>query len=454
MRDDHDAAPGRPAELATREAGDRAVLLAPAFTLTVLAGDDRGRSFRATAERTTIGTHASADLALSDASVSRLHCALVSDDGRVVVRDLGSKNGTELDGVRVVEAFVRAGSRLRVGTTTIGVDIAAAPMELALDARAGFELLVGASKAMRRIYGTLQRAAESDATVLLTGETGTGKEVAAESIHRASARATKPFVVVDCGALPADILESELFGHERGAFTGAQSARAGLFEIASGGTVFLDEIGELPIELQPKLLGVLERRVVRRVGGNKTTPIDVRVVAATHRDLAAEVNAKRFRSDLYYRLAVIDVRLPALRERSDDIAPLIAHVLGALGVDDGETRARLTSPEVLEELARHRWPGNVRELRNYVERCIALRATAPLDALAAQSATADVDVSRPLRVARDSWNAALERQYLLAILDRNEGNVAAAARAAGIGRVYFYRLLWKYGIRDKDTDGE
>jgi DNA-binding NtrC family response regulator len=302
---------------------------------------------------------------------------------------------------------------------------------------------------MRRAFALLERAATSDATVLLEGETGTGKEVAAESIHMESARRDGPFVVVDCAAIPQELLESELFGHEKGSFTGAMSAREGAFEAASGGTIFLDEIGELGLDLQPRLLRVLERKQVKKVGSNRYVPVDVRVVAATNRNLWREVNERRFRSDLYYRLAVVEVRLPPLRERREDLAKLVEHLLSTLGAAGSEGATSLVTDSFLAELARHEWHGNVRELRNYLERCLALRERLPLgqDAVDAPAHGDLPDVNQPLKIARERWTRILERRYVEAVLARHGGNVAAAAREAGVDRMHFYRLLWRYGLR-------
>jgi transcriptional regulator with PAS, ATPase and Fis domain len=296
------------------------------------------------------------------------------------------------------------------------------------------------------VFAVLERVAAADSTVLIEGETGTGKEVAAESLHRESPRRDGPLIVVDCGAIPADLLESELFGHEKGAFTGAVVGREGAFEAASKGTIFLDEIGEIAPALQPKLLRVLERREVKRVGSNRYQPVDVRVLAATNRNLLAEVNEGRFRSDLYYRLAVVQVRLPTLRERAEDIPLLVEHILSSLGAAERPEAAQLRTREFLAELQQHAWPGNVRELRNYVERCLTLRESAPL-AAAPMDGAAVFDSTRPLREARESWTRTFERRYLQEVLDRAGGNVSAAARAAGVDRIHFYRLLWRHGIR-------
>jgi DNA-binding NtrC family response regulator len=321
-------------------------------------------------------------------------------------------------------------------------------VELPLPARARFGALVGSSPAMRRAFAALESAAACDATVLLAGETGTGKEVAAESIHRASARAGGPFVVVDCGALPANLLESELHGHERGAFTGAVAARVGAFEAAAGGTIFLDEIGELSADLQPKLLRVLERREVKRVGANGYRPVDVRIVAATNRDLRAEVDRRRFRSDLYFRLAVLEVRLPPLRERAGDIPELVDHLLVGLDRGQAEKAAFARAPAFLAQLARAAWPGNVRELRNHLERCLAQGSPAPFEPAVPLAADVPaVDIQRPLYDVRDDAARAAERRYVEAILAHHRGNVTAAARAAGVDRIHFHRLMSRYGLR-------
>jgi transcriptional regulator with PAS, ATPase and Fis domain len=323
-----------------------------------------------------------------------------------------------------------------------------------------FGAMVGRSAPMRALFATLDKAAASDATVLLEGETGTGKEASAEAIHRSSGRRDGPFVVIDCGAIPAQLLESELFGSERGAYTGAVATRAGAFEAASGGTIFLDEIGELHLDLQPKILRALERRQVKRVGSTEYRPVDMRVVAATNRSLRAEVEARRFRSDLYYRLAVVRIKLPPLRERIADLPLLVEHMLTSLGVADDPGSAAYRDPEFSQRLLRFPWPGNIRQLRNHVERCVALGDPNLPPALETCPPPPDsapelqIDSSEPLRVARERFVSHFERSYLEAVLARNENNVAAAARAAGVDRIHFYRLLWKHGVRDhKSTSG-
>jgi transcriptional regulator with PAS, ATPase and Fis domain len=298
----------------------------------------------------------------------------------------------------------------------------------------------------------LSRAATNELTVLLQGETGCGKDAAAESIHRESARKDGRFVVIDCASIPAQLMESELFGHEKGAFTGADRARIGAFEAANGGTLLLDEIGELPLDLQPKLLRVLENRQITRVGSHSPLKVDVRVIAATNRDLKAEVNARRFRSDLYYRLAVLEILMPPLRARPEDLPLLVEEILRRIAVTKGEGATQLRSPAVIAELQRHAWPGNVRELRNYVERAIAFDEPPPLDPIGPPSAAShdiDVDATRPIREQRDMVVARFERAYLERLLAAHDDNVSAAARTAGVDRIHLYRLLWKAGLREK-----
>jgi transcriptional regulator with PAS, ATPase and Fis domain len=385
------------------------------------------------------------DLLLSDAAASKFHCEIVLDDGKPVVRDLGSRNGTFINGVKVQSAFLQDGSILSVGETRIRFELGRKDLKVALSDRERFGLMVGQSAAMRAIFAALENAAASDATVLLAGETGTGKDVAAESIHQESTRKGGPFIVVDCSAISPQLIGSELFGHEKGAFTGADRARQGACETAHGGTLFLDEIGELPPALQPQLLRFLEKKEVQRIGSTDRHRVDVRVVAATNRNLLEEVNAKRFRSDLYYRLAVISVRLPPLRERLEDLPTLVAELANqvASGPAAKKTLSQFLSEEALAELRQHNWPGNLRELRNHIERALSL---AP-ETLASTAGPPPLDLHQPLRVLRARWLQYFERSYLEALLARHDNNVSEAARAAGIARVHLHRLLVRAGLR-------
>jgi transcriptional regulator with GAF, ATPase, and Fis domain len=339
------------------------------------------------------------------------------------------------------------GARIRVGGTDIMLRYPAEASLVELWPKESFGGLLGASTPMRELFAQMSRVAHSDAPVLILGETGTGKELVARAIHDASSRAAGPFVIVDCAALASSIIEGELFGHARGAYTGAVGARAGSFEAANGGTIFLDEIGELPLELQPKLLRVLESRSVKRLGESEHRPIDVRLVAATHRDLRRMVNAAAFREDLYFRIAVLPLVLPPLRARKGDIGMLFKHFLAG---------RQTVEPVSERELADMPWLGNVRELRNFVERACAIGGR---DALRSSHAAVDgtpsaaapalaspVAFEQPFKDFRERWIDHGEREYLQRLLERHGRNVPAAAEAAGLDRTYVYRLIRKHGL--------
>jgi DNA-binding NtrC family response regulator len=414
--------------------------------LLVTAGPDQGKTWEGADARMCIGTQESNPFVLTDRTVSRFHCELSRADGGVRIRDLGSKNRTYVDGVQIYDGALRSGQTLQVGNTRIKVDLRDESVSVPLSQVERFGSLVGRSKPMRAAFALLEQASRSDVTVLLLGETGTGKEGAAEAVHQQSVRGGGPFMVVDCGAVPAELLESELFGHEKGAFTGAAERRIGAFEAAHGGTLFLDEVGELRGDLQPKLLRAIEKREIKRVGSNTIIPIDVRLVAATHRDLRREVNEGAFRADLYYRLAVLEVRLPPLREHLEDIGLLVDELVRRM--EPGDRAGRL-GPSRLAELQAHTWPGNVRELRNYLERVLVW----PTDEVPAPESPKEApgaalpNLGVSLKVAREQWNRSMERQYLTKIMERAGGNVSAAARIADVDRMYFYRRLWMHGLK-------
>ncbi len=338
------------------------VLRLRAAVLEVLDGPDQGRTARIDHPLFVIGTGEGADLRVTDPTVSREHLRISLTEGGIVLRDEGSKNGTWLGPVRVAEATLSQDATLKLGTLTLRIRLEPDAIDLPLSQKSQFGEAIGESGAMRHIFSVLERAAPSDVTVLLEGESGVGKEVLARSIHALSPRARGPFVTVDCGAIPKDLMESELFGHQKGAFTGANEGRAGLFEQAESGTLFLDELGELPLELQPKLLRVLERREVRRVGGREVKRVDTRVVAATNRRLAEAVRRGEFRQDLFYRLAVARVVIPPLRDRPEDVLPLARSLFRAVVGDEA------IPGDFAQMLRSYRWPGNVRELRNVIER--------------------------------------------------------------------------------------
>ena len=406
-----------------------------------------GKWFDSASDRLQIGSHPSNPVQIRDRTISRFHCEVfVEAQGRVWVKDLGSRNGTRVNGTRVREAELTEGSVLQLGRVRLAFETLRTHNEIQVAPVSSFGSLVGSSVPLRAAFALLEKAARTDITVLLVGESGTGKTQAAEAVHARSARAQKPFRVVDCAAVPAGLLDSELFGHERGAFTGATERREGVFEEADGGTVFLDEIGELPADLQPKLLRVLEAREVRRVGSNSYLPVDVRLIAATNRDLRAEVNAGRFRADLYFRLAVLCITLPPLRERPSDI-PLVAQsLIGRLALDEA-TRRALLDPAFLERLCVAPWPGNVRELRNHLERCAALQQVLHPPTEDVPQPLQPVDLSLSYAEARRRLLETFERSYVSALLQHHDGNVSHASAAAQVDRVHLHRLIRRHRLK-------
>ncbi|MBS2021673.1 MAG: sigma-54-dependent Fis family transcriptional regulator [Deltaproteobacteria bacterium] len=419
---------------------DRASSAPAVRTLRLL--DEQGHLVAAVERaRFSLGQQSSNDLVLDDKTVSRFHCELLLDGGEARVRDLESRNGTWVDGTRVAMAFLRDGARLRVGRTTLVVKLGL-EVQQAVSPRTELGALVGRSVAMRAAFELLEKAAPTDSTVLLDGETGTGKELAAEALHLLSPRREKPFVVVDCAGIPPNLLETELFGHHKGSFTGATQGRMGAFEEADGGTILLDEIGELPLELQPKLLRVLERKEIRRIGTNQMTRLDVRVIAATHRDLRAAVNRGTCRADLYFRLSVVRITLPPLRERLEDLPLLVERLLSRLGAPEPVIDA-LMKPDFLAGLALQSWPGNVRELRNFLERCVVFREALPVDA---RSPAPAPKPNETFAEARQRVLEQFEKTYLSELLARHDGKVAVAAQEASIGRTHLYRLLHRHGL--------
>jgi DNA-binding NtrC family response regulator len=404
-----------------------------------------------------IGTHPSNDITLEDPAVSRFHCRIVPDRDGWRVEDSGSLNGTHVQGLNVRSALLPPNATLAIGNSVIRVQPATPSEKTLVPMMPSFGALTGTGKAMRKLFALLEKVAASEINCFIHGESGTGKELVATEIVQRGVRADKPFIVVDCGAISPNLVESELFGHVRGAFTGADRDRVGAFEAAEGGTVFLDEIGELPLEVQPKLLRALEQREIRRVGETKARKVNVRVISATNRDLEREVNKGSFRGDLYFRIAVITVRVPPLRERTEDLPHLISAFLAQL--DASESEALFGAP-VLAELATHEWPGNVRELRNYVERSIVLQ-TARLSMLPSAgplnpptvTAPGVVDVNVPYKVAKEALIDTFERGYVRAVIAACKGNMTKAARMAGIDRMYLHRLVQKHG-RDQLSSAE
>lgn len=415
-----------------------------ALRVVVTAGPALGASFAGEADRISIGQAEGNDLVLADPTVSRFHAEIRRAGNRIELADLGSTNGTRVGSVVVRSAAVEidAGAAVALGDTQLRVENGEWIFED--DLPETLQGLVGRAPAMRRLAAMLVKIAPSAVPVCIGGESGTGKEVVARALHELGPRATGPFVTVDCAAISPGLFASELFGHERGAFTGADRKHSGAFERAHGGTIFLDEVGELPAELQAALLGALERRRIRRVGGREDVPVDVRVLCATHRDLRAEVNAGRFRLDLYYRLAAVHVVVPPLRDRAGDIPVLVSHFLAEAGDERGIDQ--VFSRAELDAMGSHAWPGNVRELRNVVQGALAL-GHSPLvsDPAGSASEAPEAFLAWPYKQARREVIDGFERRYLRALIDRT-GSVRAAAREAQIDRMYLTELLRKHGI--------
>ncbi len=403
-----------------------------------------------------LGAHASCDVVLEDPQISRRHAELLASPEGVRVKDLGSTNGTWWQGSRVTEVLVSSGAVIQLGAISARISANDAP-SVPPSERDHFGSMAGKSLGMRELFAVLELAAPTDATVLIEGESGTGKEVTARAIHDASARSAGPFVVVDCSAISEALIESHLFGHVRGAFTGADKERKGAFVEASGGTLFLDELGELPLAAQAKLLRALEARTVQPVGADRPVSVDARVVAATHRDLAKMVAAKEFRFDLFYRLAVVHVALPALRQRLEDLPHLIAAFYAARGLTPGP----IDGPN-LERMRQHSWPGNVRELRNVLERAWALSGAATgfrelrlwLDAGTAPQFSEVVDSSLGFKEAKERWNDHFERRYVSMVFAAQNNNVTRAAEHAGLSRRHFRELLYKHALLARPESGE
>ncbi|MBL0219954.1 MAG: sigma 54-interacting transcriptional regulator [Myxococcales bacterium] len=402
-----------------------------------------------------IGAHASCELVLTDPQVSRRHAELSIVPEGIRIKDLGSTNGTWWQGTKVGELVVPPGATVKFGGTSVRMAAGDAP-SLPPSDQDHFGAMAGSSVGMRELFAVLEMASPTDATVLIEGESGTGKELAARAIHDGSPRAQGAFVTVDCSAIAENLIDSHLFGHVKGAFTGAERDRKGAFVEATGGTLFLDELGELPLAAQAKLLRVLEAQTVQPLGADRPIQVDTRVVAATHRDLSRMVAAKEFRFDLFYRLAVVHVALPPLRDRLEDLPHLIGTFYTRRGTASGPIDG-----DNLEKLRRHAWPGNVRELRNVLERAWALSGPNAsfrelrlwLDPGAVQGQLSEVvDTSLPFKEAKERWNDQFERRYVANVFSANASNVTRAAEHAGLSRRHFRELLYKHGIVDRPGD--
>ena len=455
----------------------------PGGRLSVSISDGMTVEVRLGQKEVKLGRGREADLQLPDPSVSRLHAKVFRVGRQYFLADLRSRNGTHADGKRITQLALEDGVMFRVGpfrihfhgpvsgfatgeaptvpsgtasilTEPVGAEPVRAPKRTgastaAVEAPFG---LIGGSSHVRKLVATIRRVAASDVPVLIEGETGSGKELVARGIHDASARRERPFIVVNCGAISPELIESELFGHEKGAFTGATAQRKGAFELANNGTIFLDEIGELPLTLQPKLLRVLEQKEVKRVGGNDLLLADVRILAATNRNLREEVARKAFREDLYFRVGAITVPIPPLRDRREDVAPIARHFLSGMGNTASGTVPAL-SPAALDALISHDWPGNVRELRNAIQRAVVMaeggELTGPDFSFLRQPAKPGAEPEIPSGLSR--WERA-ERTNILGELARQMGNKSKTARELGIAKSTLFEKLKKYGIRNADFD--
>jgi transcriptional regulator with PAS, ATPase and Fis domain len=422
----------------------------------VVAGPDQGLSQRIGPAGIVIGTHPGCDLRLTDELVSRRHLEIRAEPKGIRVTDLESRNGTFFAGARVGDVVLTSDVILELGTTRLALRVSAEPLVVQFSPRTKFGDAVAVSHAMRHVFGLLEQAAKNDATVLLEGDSGTGKEVLSHALHQESTRREGPFVVVDCGAIPENLLESELFGHEKGAFTGAVASRAGAFEQADGGTLFLDEVGELPLEAQPKLLRALENRSFRRVGGSRTIQVDIRVVAATNRGLAEAVRRREFREDLFYRLAVVHIRVPRLADRKDDIAALAERFLQSA---TGDPNAKV-SDDLSKLLIAYDWPGNARELRNVIERYATFDRADPELLFGAVRRSGESELSISLAAlaglsyhdAKKRLVESFHRALLPRAVENAGGSVPRAAEALGLPKASLYRMLAELK-GDSDDDG-
>ncbi len=423
------------------------------YRLTVEGGAVLGQSFDLLEAETRVGKSIENDIVIENPTVSRTHFAVIREGERYLLRDLGSTNGTFLDGSQVREAYLRPGALIEAGEVLMRFVPDQVPVQIQPSESHRFGKLVGQSRRMRELFALLAQLAPTEAPVVLLGETGTGKGSVASALHENSPRAQKPFVVVDCASISKTLIESELFGHERGAFTGAVGQRSGLLELALGGTLFLDQIEDLDLDLQPKLLRALEERMFRRVGGSAVLKFDARVIVASRKDLWAEVLAGQFREDLFFRLSVFTLSLPPLRERKEDIPLLVDNFAGR------ELWGTL-SDDIRELLLAHAWPGNLRELRNAVQRALHLIVTGNLQPQALLQAEAPAAPSAPgagrdllpvvyagtFKDTKDMLIATFEREYLHRLMARNEGNVAKAAREADLDRKHLHSLLKKHDL--------
>jgi len=422
------------------------------LSMLVIEGPQTGKRFPVDGGETIlVGSDETCDLILVEPTVSRHHLELERVGDRFLVKDLESTNGTSINGTRIKEAYLAPGGILRVGNVELMFQPVYEAAQAGTQQCEEFGTLLAASPAMKSIMGLLRRAAKLGTTVLLRGETGVGKSALARAMHAEGPRSKGPFVVFDCGSVPPTLIESELFGAEKGAFTGAVKSRPGACEQAQGGTLFLDEIEDLPLELQSKLLRVIEEKEVRRLGATKPTSLDLHIIAASKIDLPTAVGERKFRADLYYRIAVIDVEVPPLRERAEDLPLLCDHFLKE--TQGTHSWNRLT-PALREQFESYSWPGNLRELRNVLERlqCIGEEGSPVGEGgvmIQAGDKPLSLDWNRPFKEAKEDLVDTFEREYLKRLLERSGGAIAPAAREAGLNRKYFYDLLRKHGLHGR-----
>lgn len=425
------------------------------YNVQVVEGRSKPPTLSTAQDRLTIGSAEQNDLVLKDPAVSRHHLRVELTADGFVLTDLNSTNGTQVGDYKIQQITAPGPVEVQLGHSLIRIYPGDEEEEIELLEEAHFGAVLGQAPSMRELFRKLKSVAKKDVTVLLEGETGTGKELIARELHQQSNRRDGPFIVVDCGAIPPTLIESELFGHERGAFTGATGRRAGAFEDADGGTIFLDEIGELELTMQPRLLRALERREVKPVGATRHRPVNVRVLAATNRDLQRDVNDGTFRGDLFYRLAVVHLRIPPLRERSEDVPLLVRAMLPDAAARVGAVPPKL-SEEDMRKITAHHWRGNGRELRNFLERMVALsgdmgeidfKSELGLEPSEGAQASLGELETLPFREAKARWVEQFDVAYLTRLLDRCNYNIAEAARQSGIDRVHLFRLIKKYQLR-------
>jgi DNA-binding NtrC family response regulator len=430
---------------------DPPALSVQSYRLEMIRGPEVGRIWELGPEETRVGKGGENEVVIVDATVSRTHFTLLQTPEGFLLRDQGSTNGTYLEGARIVEAYVYPGMEIRAGEVRLRLKPVNEDVAIQPSGSSTFGDLVGESAPMRKIFALLDRVAPTNATILILGETGTGKGAVARAIHDRSKRAEKPFVVIDCGAISHSLIESELFGHEKGSFTGATHQRRGALEMCRGGTLFIDELDDLPLEVQPKLLRALDEREISRVGSSKPIKLDLRVVAATKKDLRVEVAEGRFREDLFFRLSVVTIPLPPLRERMEDMPQLAERFL------EGEKAWEDLPRSFRDRLGSHHFPGNVRELRNLLERASYLEGFDAIDPTAfptevrgTESSDPEfrltADFMKPFKEAKEALVERFEREYIKRLLARNNAKIARAAREAKIDRKYLYMLLSKHGL--------